>query len=207
MNFLKNKKIYFINVVLAILVFLIALYFNKISPFGNMMIGKSDASVQFKPMIYNLIMKMKTGTLLNYSFNNGLGNPTAFDFIYYIASPFNLVALLFNNPNMMYLIVTLTKIAICAITTTFYCKKKTDNYYIIFISTMSYVFSSWFLAYYYYTPWLDVYMIFPLFQYGLEELLDKHKYNIYIFSLAYILSTNFYLAFPVCLYTLLYFII
>ena len=202
----KYKK-YIISILACILIFMLSLYLNRIFPFGTELLGKSDAFVQFKPMLYNFVMKIKTGTLLNYSFNNGLGNATIFDFWYYLASPLNLIALLFKSPNGMYLGATLLKIIVASITTTFYASKKTKNELIIFISTISYVFSGWLLAYYYYLPWLDIFMIFPVFNYGLELLLDEHKYYIYIFSLAYMLATNMYLCFSVCIYTILYFVI
>ena len=207
MNFIKKNKTYIINVSFIICIFLLILVISDTSPFGEYTIGKSDAIVQFKPMLFNFITKLKTGTLLNYSFSNGLGNAFIFDFLYYLASPFNLIALFFNNPDLMYLSSLIVRIAITSIFMTFYVQKKTDNFLIIFISTISYVFSGWFLAYYYYLPWLDIFMIFPLFNYGLEQLINKKKYHIYILTLSYMISTNLYLSFPVCIYTLLYFII
>ena len=206
MRFIR-KHIYLVNVILCLAIILIALYLNSIYPFGKELLGKSDAFVQFKPMLYNFIMKIKTGTLLNYSFNNGLGNAFIFDFWYYLASPINLIALFFNSPNSMYLSTVLVKIAIASICMTFYVKKKSNNYSVIIISTLAYVFSGWLLAYYYYTPWLDIFMVFPLFQYGLEKLLDENKYHIYIFTLSYMMATNMYLCFSVCVYTILYFVV
>ena len=50
-------------------------------------------------------------------------------------------------------------------------------------------------------------MIFPLFQYGLEKLINENKCKLYIFSLAYIIISNFYLSFMICLYTLIYYLV
>ncbi len=207
MKLLKNKKMYIINALTCVLIFLLILAIKRTSPFGNYMLGTSDAPVQFKPMLYSLISNIKTGTLLNYTFNNGLGNATIFNFLYYIASPLNLIALMFKSPDMMYLSATLIKIIIATLSMTFYTKKKTDNNFVVFIAAISYVFCTWFLAYYYYLPWLDIFLMFPLFQYGLEKLLNEHKYHIYIFSLAYMMITNLYLCFSVCIYTIIFFIV
>lgn len=171
------------------------------------MLGTSDAPVQFKPMLYSLIMRMRTGTLLNYSFNNGLGNATIFDFLYYIASPLNMIAIFFKSPDMMYFSATLIKIVIATICMTFYTKKKTDNNYVIFIATISYVYCTWFIAYYYYLPWLDIFLMFPLYQYGLEKLLNEHNYYVYILTLSYMMISNLYLCFAVCIYTIMFFIV
>lgn len=205
----KLKKIlpYIINILLVISIFIITMLITKTYPFGNNILGKSDAIVQFKPMLYNFIMSIKTHTIGSYSFNNGLGNPIIFNFIYYLSSPFNLIALFFNNPDYMYLSCLLLKLVLTSITITFYAKKKTNNNFLSTIICLSYVFSSWYFAYYYYLSWLDIFLIFPLYQYGLEKLLNEHKYNLYIFTLAFTWIANFYLAFPVSLYTLIYFII
>lgn len=205
----KIKKItpYIINILLVLSIFIITLIITKTSPFGPDTLGKSDAIVQFKPMLYDFIMGLKTNTLELFSFNNGLGNPIIFNFLYYLSSPLNIIAILFNSPDSMYLSTIIIKLIFATITVTLYIKKKTNNNTLSTIAALSYVFSSWFLAYYYYLPWLDIFLIFPLFQYGLEKLLTEKKCTIYILSLAYAIISNFYLTFPMCIYTIIYFII
>ncbi|HIS17319.1 MAG TPA: YfhO family protein, partial [Candidatus Coprovivens excrementavium] len=205
----RIKKIlpYLINSLLCVAIFLIALYICDNFPFGEYTIGKSDAIVQFKPMLYNFITELKTKTIELYSFNNGLGNPFVFNFLYYLSSPLNLVAIFFKDANSMYLSVIITKLIITSIIMTFYTKKKLNNNFLTTIITLTYVFSSWFIAYYYYLPWLDIFMIFPLFNYGLEKILNQKKPYIYIFTLAYAILTNFYLSFTIIFYTIIYFII
>ena len=192
---------------ISLSIFLLILILTETSPFGKDILGKSDAIVQFKPMLFDFIMGLKTNTLEVFSFNNGLGNPIIFNYLYYLSSPLNLIAILFNKPDAMYLSTLLLKIALATITSTFYFKKKTNNNFISTIGALTYVFSSWFITYYYYLPWLDIFLIFPLFQYGLEELLNNKKYNIYILSLSFAIISNFYLTFPICIYTIIYFVI
>lgn len=207
MNKRKQLKPYIINTLTIIAIFILTLIITKTSPFGTQAIGKSDAIAQYKPMLYNFIMSLKNGILELYSFNNGLGNPFLFNYTYYLISPLNLIALLFKNGDIMYLSVIIIKIIFTSIFTTFYAKKHNCTNFISFIATLSYVFSSWFLAYYYNIMWLDTFMIFPLFQYGLEQLIKENKIYIYIFSLAYLYITNFFLAFSVLVYGLIYYII
>ena len=206
MNKFKKTIPYIINALLVTIIFLIALKINKIFPFGEFSLPKNDAIFQYQPMLYSFIEKIKEGILLNYSFNNNLGQPFIFNFLYYLASPLNLLVIPLKNANSMFLAIIIIKIIITSITTTFYVKRKTNNNYLTTIIAISYVFSSWFLAYYYTIMWLDAFMMLPLFQYGLEELMEKNKYNIYIFSLAYIMISNFYIAFMICLYTLIYYL-
>ena len=206
-KFFKDKQMYIINTIITISVFIIVLLLNHISPFGNNLLGKSDDIVIFKPMLYNFITKLKSGTLLSYSFSNGLGNPTIFNFVYCLSSPLNLIAIIFKNQDLMYLSTILLKLLVATLTMTYYVKSKTDNKYIIFIATISYMFSSWLLTYYYYMPWLDLFAFFPLYQKGLEDLINKKKYNLYIISLALVTISNFVLAFSIYIYTIIYFII
>lgn len=205
----KIRKLtpYLINILLILSIFIITLIITKTSPFGNDSLGKSDAIVQLKPMLYDFIMGIKTNTLELFSFNNGLGNPIIFNFLYYLSSPLNIIALPFNSPDLMYLSTIIIKLIFTTITITFYIKKKTNNNALSTIGAISYVFSSWFLAYYYYLPWLDIFLIFPLFQYGLEKLLTEKKCTMYIFSLAYAIISNFHLTFPIFIYTIIYFVI
>jgi len=206
-KFIKDKKIYFINILVVLSIFIISLLINHITPFGNNILGKSDAITQFKPMLFDLITKIKNGTLLNYSFNNGLGSPFIFNYIYYLASPFNLIALLFKSPDSMYLSTLILKLLVGSITMTYYTRTKTKNSFIVFCATISYLFSSWFLTYYYCNMWLDIFVLLPLYQKGLEDLLDKKKTNTYIITLALLSISNIYLAFPVYIYTIIYFLI
>ena len=207
MKFFKEKKIYFINLFLVLFIALISYKILKFYPFGNFDSAISDAREQFRPMIYDFLIKLKLGILQSFSFNNGLGNPVYFNSLYYIASPVNIVGLLFNKPEDMYVVITMVKLGITSLTITKYASSKTTNKTAIILAAISYCFCGWYITYYYYLAFVDTFMIFPLYQYGLERLLNDNKANIYILSLAYMIISNFYLCFPVCIYTILYFII
>jgi len=73
---------YIFNIILIISIFLLVLIIKDISPFGDKLLGKGDALVQYKPMLYDFIMGIKKGTLEAYSFNNALGNSYMFNFVY-----------------------------------------------------------------------------------------------------------------------------
>ena len=113
-----KKKTYFINIILVIFIFIIVLLINKVSPFGNNIFAYSDGTYQFKPMLFDMVMKIKHNLLESYSFSNGLGNPTIFNCLYYLSSPINIIALLFNNADYMYLAVILVKLAIASFSMT-----------------------------------------------------------------------------------------
>lgn len=199
---MKKLKPYIINTCIIAILLIIALAINNLYPFGNKTLTLYDATSQYQPMLYNFIMKIKEGILLNYTFNTGFGQPFIFNFLYYLSSPLNLIAILFKNPYAMFMSVIILKTLLTGIFTTFYASKKTDNKFLITILAITYTFSGWYLANFFQIMWLDAFMIFPLFQYGFEELINNNKAKIYIISLAYIMLSNFYIAFIICLYTL-----
>ena len=204
----KLKKIspYIISILIAVSIFFISLYINKIAPFGKYTLAKNDAFYQYEPMLFNFIKSIQEGNLSIFSFLNGLGNSFLFNYSYYLSSPLNILLLPFKSANTMFIAIITIKIIITAITTTFYAIKKTNNKLISILISTAYIFSAWFLAYNQTIMWLEAFMMFPLFQYGLEKLLNENKTYIYIFTLAYIMISNFYIAWMICLYTLVYFI-
>ena len=208
MGSVLNKGLpYILNGLIVIAIMLIILAITNTYPFGTNVLGKGVAISQIKPMLYNFIARIQNNNLLNYTFNNGLGVPILFNIVNCLASPLNLIALLFKNPNAMLLSVILLKTFLTAINVTIYSKSKTSSYTISLIASITYVFSSWFLAYYNNIMWLDIFMIFPLFQLGLEKLITKNKFYLFIFTLAYMLITNLTLSFDCLIYMLIYFII
>ena len=204
---MKSKKIYLINIFIVTSIFIIVFLGNRVAPFGKYDLGISDGLFQFKPMLYDFIMKIKLGALGTYSFNNGLGNPTLFNILYYLNSPINIIGIIFNDPDKMFFMVILVKLIISSITMTFYAVKKTDKVHIIIISTISYVFCEWYIIHYSHIIWTDIFMIFPLYHYYLEKIIKENKCMGFILTLTYIIYTNFYLAFSVCLYSLIFYII
>ena len=207
MKKLFKYKNYLIVTILATIIFLLFLRLTNTYPFGTSSLSRSDSFGQYQPLLFNFIARIKTHTLYNYTFNIGLGTPLAFSYIYYFASPLNFIGLLFNNINDMCLALTIIRIILTTIFAKIYLSKKIDNEPISNIGALAYTFSGWLATYYDQYIWLDIFMIFPLFQLGLEELLKNKKIYLYIFTLSYMLISNFYLTFSVCIYTFVYFFV
>ena len=140
----KIKKIlpYIVNILIITAIFIGILLISKTSPFGNYILGKSDAISQYKPMLFNFITNLKKGTIDIYSFNNGLGNPFIFNYIYYLISPLNLIALLFKKADYMFLSVIIIKLIVTTINVTYYTRQKTKSNLVALIASLSYVFST-----------------------------------------------------------------
>lgn len=202
---MKKHKYLYLNLLLTAIIFIIFLMINKIYPFGTLNLAISDAIYQYSPMLYNFITKIQNNLLESYYFNLFLGMPSSFTFVYYLASPLNLIALIFKSPEAMYASVVILKMLVTSMFAYIYFSKKTDKKISILLANC-YVFSGWFLAYYYNIMWLDAFMILPLLELGLENVL-KNKPIIYILSLTYIMYANFYCAYYLCIFILIYYLI
>ena len=47
--------------------------------------------------------------------------------------------------------------------------------------------------------------IFPLTMYGIEQIIKHGKFKVYLFSLAAIMLSNYYMAYIVCIFSVIYF--
>ena len=197
---------YFILTILVLGIILLSLKINKIFPFGTNEISNLDAILEYKPILYDFITSIKNGSLTSFSFSSGLGNPTFFNYFYYLASPITFVALPFHNPNAMLNSIIITKTILSALTSLFYFRKRSENSFVAFLCALAYTFSGWYLAYNFHFMWLDAFLLFPILQYSLEQLTYQNKYHLYIFSLAYAILSTFHLSLILIIYSIIYYI-
>lgn len=198
-----KKKDLFILILSVLGIFIITMLINGIYPFGNNDLAISDAATQYEPFLYDYITRLKNFNYYNYTFMNFLGNPSMFNFVYYLASPLNLAALLFNNYKLMYLSVVVIKLIVTSISAYYYFSKYDKK--IGIIASICYVYSGWFLAYYFHIMWLDGFMMFPILVIGIQNVL-KNNPIIYILTLSYIYISNFYIGYMLSLFTLIYYL-
>ncbi len=204
-NLIKKIFVYIFVIFIVSFIFFLSLKIRSIYPFGDIDFSKCDGIYQYKPILFEFINSIKNGTIKSFNFLNGLGNPTIFNYLYYLSSPLNLFGMFFKNPDAIYISVIFIKTLFTSVFALFYFKKRISNDIISIICSLSYVFCGWYIAYYFNIMWLDSFMIFPLLQYGLEELMDNNKCYMYIFSLAYTMISNFYMAFMICIYIFIYY--
>ena len=144
-----------------------------------------------------------------YSFEVGLGTSFLPLFGYYLASPFNLLLTLFPESmlNEGILVITLLKnmltAGLFALCVQYIFRKRDISVMIVAIlySMMMYL-----LAYSWNIMWLDCVMFLPLVVMSFEKLIRTGRYLPYVLSLAYALYSNYYIAFMLCLFMVLYFI-
>lgn len=181
---------------------------NGIYPFGKNAFLTGDLYHQYIPFLQSLIDKVQAGENLSYSWNVGLGSNYLAMFVYYLASPFNILTLLIPEQFLLEVVafIVMVKVGLCGFSFALFLKKHSqrDSWLILFFSTF-YALSGYMAAYNYNIMWLDAVWLFPLVMYGLEKLVKEGKGIFYAIALGCCIFTNYYISIMICIFLVLYF--
>lgn len=201
-------KLCFNTFFLAGLIFLVCCIMKDISPFGSRSVLQVDLYHQYAPFHEELRYRLLNGKSLFYSWEGGLGKEFIAQLAYYTASPFSFLALLFparNLPEYILLVMGL-KISLSAAVFSWYLGhrfRKQGAEVVIF--GLLYGFCAFVCSYFWNIMWLDAVYLLPLTARGIELIVEKRDGRIYLAGLAFTILTNFYIAFLVCIFAVLYF--
>ena len=217
----EDKKIKRTKIILGILAFII--------PF-----------VVFLVIVYILVYHNGPGTVLN----NDMGNQYAsfFEFLkrtleqgnisslfhtfekndgsfiglfgYYLASPLNILFVIFNNLDVIDVIpiVMATKMGLAGLTAYIFLQhkslvdKKIKNYLYALMLSICYALCAYNVVYSNNIMWLDAVYLLPLMFLGIDRLIEKNKNILYIISLALALIINYYTGFMMCIASAIYYV-
>lgn len=199
----------FLTAGIAGIVFILFSVLCEITPFGEFSIIRNDAIHQYVPFLVDYANKIKSGSSLLFSWNIGGGVNEYALIAYYLLSPFNFVALLFNEKNIdvaFWTIILLKTMCISASSSYFFKKKFQCKDLIAVAFSLIYTFSGFYICYYYNTMWLDALIALPLIALGLENIVNGKKATLYFISLTYAIFVNFYMGYMLCIFSVAYFI-
>lgn len=209
-SFLKQNKLHLLSFGMPVLIMLVIFILRRIYPFGDESFLHSDMYHQYMPFFSEFLHKLREGDSLFYSWNVGLGENFLALYIYYLASPFNWIALLFPHGLLMefmsYLIIV--KIGLCSLTFSIYLRHhfRTSHLAILLFSCF-YAMSGFLAAYNWNIMWLDCIFLAPLVILGLEKLVLEQKSYLYCVALALSILSNYYISIMLCIFLVLYFIV
>lgn len=210
-KFIKKNYILLTTILCAILVISGVYCLQEVAPFGKKSLLTIDFFHQYGPMLGELVDRIRNGQNLIYSFYMGMGLPFFRNFFNYLSSPFNIILFLFNHSDliMSYSVIIGLKAVAAAGTMNYYLRKKfNDNKNLFFIAlSLLYAFSAYFTAYYWNIMWLDGMVFLPLITLGIEYIVNDKKPLLYILSLAIMLFANYFIAYMLCIFSVLYFVI
>ena len=208
-NYIKKNAYLLLSIFCPLIIICVIYKLNKVSPFGNNSLLKVDFYHQYGPMLVEFINRIKSGSNLIYSFNSGLGLPLFRNYFNYLSSPINIIMILFKHKNLLtsYSFIIGIKAILSCVTCSYYIKKKfnINNIYILGISIL-YAYSAYFTAYYWNIMWIDGLYVLPIITLGIENIVNKNEGLLYTLALTYMLYTNYFIGYMLCIYSCIYFI-
>lgn len=208
-SFWENNKFILLAGGCALLVMALIFYCYDLVPFGNMTILRMDLYHQYGPLFAELYDRITSGGSLLYSWESGLGGSFLGNFLNYLSSPLSFLILFFGHKNITEAIsfMILLKATLSAMTFAYYLKEShhRNDASIAAFGTL-YAFCGYFVAYYWNLMWIDAMYLFPLVILGIEKIIHKGKPTLYCISLAVLFVSNYYMAYMVCIFSVLYFL-
>ena len=176
-------------------------------PFGDGTMLTGDLNGLYVAYLTDLKHRLTEGGFF-YSFSKLCGGSTLGLFAYYMASPFNLLILLAPTrmiPQMVQLMFLLrtacTGAAFC-----FFVQKHYDSASpLLPVLSQGYALCAYCVVYSQNIIWMDVAMLAPLVLWALEQLVDTGRHWPLFWLVLACILLNFYTAWEVCLFSVLYF--
>lgn len=179
-----------------------------IAPFGGRSLAVLDAKEQYLSFSAFLADTLKSGNSLRYSWKLLLGGPMAGLLGYYLASPFELLFLLF--PEGEYLaafdIVIALKLAFSGLTMALWLKEKKGIQFSSLLFSTAYALSGFAIVFGWCVMWLDAVYMLPLIALGLDRIADGKRPFLYLISLGTAIIFNYYTGYMLCIFSVLYYI-
>lgn len=206
--FARNSSC-FMSAIVAAVIMMFAYAVWEFFPFGENIILRMDLYHQYAPLYAELYERVFGGDSLLYSFTSGLGSGFLGNYFNYLSSPTLLFVLMFGHFNVPEAIaaIVLVKASASAFTFTYFAEKITMKKGVAAAAFgLLYAFSGYFVAYYWNIMWLDAVVMFPIVMLGIWYIINERKYLPYVLSLAFIMMTNYYMAFMVCMLSVIFFL-
>lgn len=176
-------------------------------PFGETSVITGDLNGQYINYFAQFRRALLSGESMSYSFTKSLGGSLLGLFAYYASSLFNVLYLIF--PPVFYAqlagIILALKLACAGTAFAFYAQKHWGLRAWSVPAGLCYAFMSYNLAYAQNIMWHDVVILTPLVCYGIDRLVEDKRPMCYLGCLALAIYSNFYIAYMLCIFSVLYF--
>lgn len=205
---LLNKKYMIGAFFIPILIMATACIDAGFYPFGENQMAVIDMYHQYVPFLGELQYKLQSGGSLLYSWNGAAGTNFISLFAYYAASPLNLLLAIVPQGWLMEAIsvIVFMKMGFAGLFMNVYFKRMygREDWSSVAFSTL-YALCAYNVGYYWCLMWLDAVALLPLCILGLNRLMDKGDFKLYVITLALMMYTNYYIGGMMCIFILCYF--
>lgn len=198
---LRSAGLHLLAFLLPALILLFVFWRMGFAPFGESSILIMDMNEQFIPFYASLRQAVSGGVF--FSWSKGMGQNYIGLFAYYLASPLSWLLLAFPAEQLPegVLLLTWLKISLCGLTFSVYLEGAFGERRAARLAfSACYALMSYNLVYSLCPMWLDAVLLLPLVLLGLERSLSGGRRGLLTGSVALLLFSNFYTAWPAALF-------
>lgn len=202
--FAARHRILLLSFFIPAAIMLLSYGIRGIYPFGNRSVLLIDLYHQYAPFLAELRQKLLSGGSFAYTWSGGLGGSFYPLYAYYLASPLNLLIVLFPpsflTEAVLVLILLKTGLAgLCFALFLMGAYSRRKDWSVAAFSVL-YALSGYVLAYSWNIMWMDGVFLLPLTVLGLVRLIRDNRGGLYYLSLTLMIFSNFYIAFILCIF-------
>ena len=175
---LKNVAFYSACFTFSVALFVALAAAGHVYPFGDNSFLTNDLKYQYIDFFAWFRRVLLGEANLRYSFSQGLGMNTWGLYSYYLASPFNLLCVLFPADKLTLFVFAITalKLGCIHISSAWYVQKRFDlSKPAAFLLSLSFTFCSWTISNLRNPLWIDCLILLPICAYGCYELIRKQR--------------------------------
>ena len=198
----------FLAFLIPLLILALAYATRTIFPFGDRQILTVDLFHQYAPFMAALRRTLLSGESIFYTFSGGLGMNFYSLIAYYLASPLNILLLIFPESFLSeaVFVLTLVKVGLAGMAFHLFLKEnfQRQGVFSVIFGSM-YALSAYVMAYSWNIMWLDALILLPLVLWALIRFFKQGKFVLYVIFLFLLLVSNYYVAFFACIFIALYF--
>ena len=200
-------KKYLVAFLLPIIIFILNIYILDGGINGNNLLI-SDMGAQYISLFSYLKEILSGDASIFYSFNNGIGGEMFSAFLYYLASPLNLIIIFFSKSNIttFILVILCLKLGLASCSMYYYLEKNNSNSKTNILFSLCYALCGYVVSYYFNIMWLDALCFLPLLCITLDKIMQNKKSPAYIILLVLTIFSNYYIGYMICIFLVLYII-
>lgn len=183
-------------------------YKKEMHPFGDQQFLVTDLWHQYYPFFQILHEKLTEGGSMLYTWRSGLGTNFLAMMAYYAASPLNLLSVFMSTEQLRdgMMVILMLKFSFAGL---FFARMLKyvfgKNDLSITMFGVMFALCSYMMGYYWNTIWIDTVALLPLVMHGLAALVREGKYRTYVIALGLSLISSYYIAYMVCIFTVIAF--
>lgn len=177
-NTLKNVEFYAACFAFSVALFVVLAAVGHVYPFGDNSFLTDDLKYQYIDFFTWFRRVLLGEANLRYSFSQGLGMNTWGLYSYYLASPFNLLCVLFPADKLTLFVFAIAalKLGCIHISSAWYVQKRFGlSKPAAFLLSASFTFCSWIVSNLRNPLWIDCLILLPVCAYGCYELIHKQR--------------------------------